>query len=291
MAAHRQAGEHGSGRGRGRTGRGDGPGVAEVGLYTDPEIYDILHAPGTNAEVATFVHLWNRLAREAPKTALEPACGTGRCLQVLRRRGFRVRGFDISLPMIRYARRRHGLGSAVFVAGLDDFAQRIRPGSIGLALCPINSIRHVASDAEMIRHLRAVARVLHPGGVYAVGISLSAYGLEAPTEDVWRGSRAGVGVKQIVSYTPAAGERGARRRAENVVSVLEVRRGRKVDVRSSSYSLLSYSRGQWESVIGRSGLRVLGIVNEQSRNFDPGAIGYAIWVLARPEHPLLSEGN
>lgn len=136
----------------------------------------------------------------------------------------------------------------------------------------------------MVFHLKAIRRVLAPSGVYAVGISLSAYGLEAPTEDIWSGKRGGVRVKQVVGYTPARGGRAGR--GERVDSVLEIRRGRKIEIRSSSYSLFSYSRLQWERVIARSGLRIIGVVNEYASGFDPGRIGYAIWLLARPDHPL-----
>jgi hypothetical protein len=156
---------------------------------------------------------------------------------------------------------------------------------VGLAFCPINSIRHVASDAEMVRHLKRVKSCLHPSGVYVVGISLSAYGLEMPTEDIWIGSRRGVRVKQVVSFIPAVGDRTARERAEQVHSVLEIRKGRTVETRSSSYTLLSYSRAQWEAVIRRAGLRVVARTQEQGRAYDPGAIGYALWVLGRRPSP------
>lgn len=258
----------------------------EPGLYQDPEIYDILHAPGTAPEVGTFVRVWKRLGAGSPMVALEPACGTGRALGVLERAGWKVMGFDANEGMVRYARRATGVRGGIFVGRFDDFEQNVKAGSVGLALCPINSVRHVASDLEMVRHLRGVGKSLHRCGIYGVGISLSAYGLEGPTEDVWIGARKPVRVKQVVSFTPAMGSGSAKQRAERVDSVLEIKVGRKVEVRASSYSLLSYSREQWESVIRRAGLRVLGVVNEQSRNFDPGAIGYAIWILARADHPL-----
>ncbi len=248
-------------------------------------------------EVRTLQQIWKRLGHGSPKVALEPACGTGRYLAVLRSFGWRVLGFDADRRMIRYARqavrsiaRQDRPPGALWVARFDAFASRVRLGSVGLAFCPINSIRHVAGDGEMVRHLRAVGRCLHPGGVYAVGISLSAYGLEAPSEDVWVGRRDGVRVKQVISFTPAPGG-SVRRRGEKVVSVLEVRQERKTETRSSAYSLLSYSRREWESVVGRSGLRIIGVVNEGCSPYDPGEIGYAIWVLARPDHPLVAGGK
>ncbi len=253
-------------------------------LYSDPEIYDILHAPGTADEVRTLADVHRRFASGSPKVALEPACGSGRYFPGLLRRGFEVHGFDADPGMVRYAKKAEAK-TIIRVGRFDTFSTtglvRRGAGRVGLAFCPINSIRHVASDAEMVRHLKRVKSCLHPQGVYVVGISLSAYGLEMPTEDIWTGSRRGVRVKQVVSFIPAPGDRTARERAEQVHSVLEIRTGRKIETRSSSYSLLSYSREQWETVIRRSGLRVIARTQEQGRVYDPGAIGYALWVLGR----------
>ncbi|MBS0186981.1 MAG: class I SAM-dependent methyltransferase [Planctomycetes bacterium] len=261
------------------------------GLYDDPEIYDILHEPGTAGEIRMLERIWRRACVGAPRAALEPACGTGRYLERLAAKGWRVLGFDIDPSMVRYASRRlrHAAsGSHVWVDRFESFGRKVAPDSIGLAFCPINSIRHVGSDREMVAHLAAVRRALAPQGAYAVGMSLGAYGLEAPTEDVWTGRRAKTRVKQVVSYTPAKGSRSPAARAERVDSVLEIRRGRRCEVRSSSYSLLTYSREQWECVIARAGLRVIGMVNENAVRFDPGEIGYGIWILARKDHPLAS---
>lgn len=261
-------------------------GSGDEHLYADPEIYDILHAPGTADEVRTLAGVHRRFAPQAPKVALEPACGSGRYFPGLVRRGFEVHGFDADAGMVRYAKKA-APGATIRTGRFDTFSTvgliRSRSGRVGLAFCPINSIRHVASDAEMVRHLKRVKSCLHPSGVYVVGISLSAYGLEMPTEDIWTGSRRGVRVKQLVSFIPASGDRTARERAEQVHSVLEIRKGRRVETRSSSYSLLSYSREQWEAVIRRAGLRVIARTQEQGRAYDPGAIGYALWVLGRAD--------
>jgi SAM-dependent methyltransferase len=253
-------------------------------LYSDPEIYDILHAPGTADEVRTLADVHRRFASDAPKISLEPACGSGRYFPGLARRGFEVHGFDANADMVRYARKA-AAQATIRVGRFDTFStaglKRRGEGRVGFAFCPINSIRHVASDTEMVRHLKRVKSCLHPQGVYVVGISLSAYGLEMPTEDIWTGSRRGVRVKQVVSFIPSPGDRTARERAEQVHSVLEIRKGRNVETRSSSYTLLSYSREQWEAVIRRAGLRVVARTQEQGRAYDPGEIGYALWVLGR----------
>jgi hypothetical protein len=183
-------------------------------LYSDPEIYDILHAPGTADEVRTLADVHRRFASGSPKVALEPACGSGRYFPGLLRRGFEVHGFDADPGMVRYAKKAEA--KAIIRTGrFDTFSttglRRRNAGRVGLAFCPINSIRHVASDAEMVRHLKRVKSCLHPQGVYVVGISLSAYGLEMPTEDIWTGSRRGVHPRPRRPHRPRTGRAGAQR--------------------------------------------------------------------------------
>ena len=46
---------------------------------------------------------------------------------------------------------------------------------------------------------------IESGGIYIVGLSLCAYGLEAETEDVWRGRRGRTAVVQVIQYAPPTG--------------------------------------------------------------------------------------
>ena len=74
---------------------------AAPGLYTDPAVYDILHARGTAAEVDGLERMAARVrSGRARQTWLEPACGTARYLRLAARRGRRTVGFDLSPVMI-----------------------------------------------------------------------------------------------------------------------------------------------------------------------------------------------
>ena len=74
-------------------------------LYRDPALYEQLHAEGTDDEVWLLDCLARRHGNGG-KTALEPACGSGRYLAGLLRRGWRVSGYDLSPNMVKYARAR-----------------------------------------------------------------------------------------------------------------------------------------------------------------------------------------
>ncbi len=258
------------------------------GFYDEPVLYDVLHGAGTAAEVTGLQRLCIRLGLGARGPWLEPACGSGRYLRVAAARGVRIAGFDQSEAMVEYAR--HGLERfdgglwRVGVATMEAFdaAELARGWRFELAFNLINTIRHLGTDAAMLGHLHRVYNVLKPGGVYAVGLSMSVYGVEQPSEDVWEGARGSLRVKQVVQYTPA---RGGRDRMEHVHNVLEVTRPTETQIVPSSYVLRSYDRPQWNAIIERSGFELIGCADESGEAMEPlaeGAPGYAIWLLKRP---------
>lgn len=255
------------------------PSAADI--YADPVIYDILHAAGTAEEVSALEATAKRFAPKATApgaTWLEPACGTARHLRLLRKRGKRVVGFDAEPAMIRYAKQT--LERSVFEARLDDFLD-IRPRlRAQLAFNLINTIRHVQSDAEMLRHFDMIARALRPGGAYIVGLSLSLYGFESPTEDVWTGSRGTTKVTQVVQYLPPDGDGSTRQgREERVISHLTTRSGNRTRHLDSTYVLRTYSLNQWHRLIARSPLHIAGLVDQDGIEMQESPLGYAVYIL------------
>jgi SAM-dependent methyltransferase len=280
-------------------------------FYRIPEIYDILHAPGTAREVRVLERLVRRYgAGEAGSgglTWLEPACGTGRYLRALVGRGHRAIGFDLSPEMVEYARADPAEATAggrliVFRADMTRFARplaralgergRSAPPCVDAAFCLINSLRHLGTDAAVLAHLRQVAGALRPGGVYLVGLSLAMYEVEVPSEDVWEGRRDGVRVQQVVQYEPAHGSTGAAR-AERVVSHLTVTSGRggsrRVEHIDSKYTLRSYNREQWLRLLSRCGLEAAAVVDDEGKKIRQPVLGYAVYVLRKGTGPAGSK--
>ena len=256
-------------------------------FYADPEIYDVLHAPGTRDDVSALLRTVRRLIPgRRPLRLLEPACGSGRFVLELASRGHACTGFDLSPVMVNYAKaraRQHGLASAArfFAGDMRTFAQGRRLGRFDAAFNLINSIRHLSSDIAMIDHLRQVRSVLRPGGVYLVGLSLCAYGFESETEDVWRGRRGPLSVSQVVQYLPPPGRRG-RARDERVVSHMTVtRRGHPSVHVDSTYSLRGYSLAQWRMVTARAGMApVACLASDGRRECEPAEPGYFVFALS-----------
>lgn len=220
---------------------------------------------------------------------LEPACGTARYLRVAVKSGCAAKGIgvDLSQELMRFGRQAMSPDERkrvrLITGDMTRLEEVVKPASIDIAFNMINTIRHVKSDAAMVKHLKGVKQALKPGGVYVVGLSLSWYGVEAPTEDVWKGSMHGLKVLQTVQYLPAAGGKSAKHRMEQVLSHLQMHEGRGKNAKTwdvdDRYQLLSFNLQEWMQVVERAGLKVLATVDEQGAEIPPAEPGYSIFVL------------
>jgi SAM-dependent methyltransferase len=259
-------------------------------IYADPMVYDVLHSPGTAKEVDGLIRLAGRFVKGPVRRVLEPACGTGRYLRFFAARGFDVVGMDLSEAMAEYAeprvrkagQRARGRQPKVEISAGDMCDMRtVETASVDFAFNMINTVRHLQNDEQLRRHLNEVARAMRPGAVYAVGISLSVYGFEGVSEDVWGGKRGGMSVHQVITYFPPKGATAGRERyrGEAVHSHLTILRSGKESHIDSRYELRSYSQAQWDAAILSSGLRTRAIVDEVGEDLAYSPPGYAIYVL------------
>lgn len=177
-----------------------------------------------------------------------------------------------------------GTGSEAVVADMrtcvDDGA--IEQARFDFAFNTINSFRHLMTDRDALAHLEQMARALRPGGVYAVGLSTAAYGLEFPTEDVWQAARGPVSITQTVQYIPPTGKDGGAR-TERVISHLAIERPSGVEHRDSTYGLRSYSLDQWLDLIARSTFEIIEITDDGGNPCDAGESGYRLYVLGKAD--------
>jgi SAM-dependent methyltransferase len=236
------------------------PDYAEA--YARPEIYDVLHSPHTEGEVDLFQDCARRWDAPAGRW-LEPACGSGRYLRVLAARGIRCTGFDLDEGMLDYARA--SMRGAAWrrrvtlrCANMARFSDRLAGSPFAVAFNPVNTFRHLHSPRAAAEHLREIARVLVPGGLYLVGMSFSRYGDEEASEDVWTAQRGDIAVRQIVQYLPPDPDE----RMETVISHLQVDGPTGREYLDASYRLRSYDLGQWKGLVRRSPLRRVGALDD-----------------------------
>jgi SAM-dependent methyltransferase len=252
------------------------------GFYDDAEVYDILHAPGTDTEVDGLERIARRYSgSRANQLWLEPACGSGRYLREAAARGYEVVGFDSNPGMVAYARRelqRAGATKwAILEADLTRFASGLAPSSVDFAFNLQNTIRHLPHDQALLDHLEEMSRVLRGGGVYAVGIDLVDYANAVVTEDVWHARRGGCEVSQVVQYVPPP--RDGTPRLETVIGHLVIRREEGVEHRDYGFTLRTYDVGEWESVIARSALEMVDVVDESGHSTRERPFAYGIHLL------------
>lgn len=252
------------------------------GLYSDPVVYDILHAHGT-ADEARGVESIARTLRgtDGKMTFLEPACGTARHLRWLATAGHRCVGFDLDPGMIEDARARASRAGLdrrlhVYVADMQSFASDVRH-PIDAAYNLINTIRHLESDTAMLEHFDEIARSLTDDGVYIVGLSTTVYGVEMPSEDIWHGARGPCRVTQVANYLPPEDDS----RTETVLSHLHIQRPNGDEHRDSTYALRTYSLDEWTSLVDKSSLTISRVTDEDGEDVDPPALGYAWYVLTK----------
>jgi SAM-dependent methyltransferase len=277
--------------------------AGDAAVYSHPRIYDLLHTPGTAAEVDGLERLAGVYGRaggqgrpraRAARTSgvrswLEPACGTGRYLRVLsaraKRRGERVRlvGVDLNGAMLEFARAR--IDGARFVRA--DM-RRLRPGPLGgafdAAFILQNSIRHLQSDADVVKHLAAVRSCLRPGGVYLVGTSLEPAAEFQECDDHYEARRGSLVVRDDVQYVPLPARAGRGDGHERVHSYVSVWRGRlSVPVAEvvSTYRLWCCSPRRWARLVAKAGLEQAAACDLDGTDLGLEHRGYAVRVLRR----------
>jgi SAM-dependent methyltransferase len=134
--------------------------------YTAPRLYEIAFDMNRKGEVDFLVHCFKRFARRPVRRVLDIACGTGPHLVRLAERGYRTAGLDLSKRNIEFLGQRlaaKGLSGDLVVGDMTDF-RLARP--VDAAICMQDSQGHLLTNAQLLAHLRSVARNLRKGGVY-----------------------------------------------------------------------------------------------------------------------------
>jgi SAM-dependent methyltransferase len=173
------------------------PTNAAAFLYNHPQYYDVAFSWDATAELEILEKLFRTHVPFRVKTVLEPACGTGRLMIGLARRGYRAVGYDASQTMAVYAKgqiERSGLSSHAFVAVGDMRSTRLRR-PFDAALNAINSLGYLLTDAEVLAHLRNTGESLRPGGVYIVQLACAWERLPDGEDGVWTLERDGIQVR------------------------------------------------------------------------------------------------
>jgi SAM-dependent methyltransferase len=140
-------------------------------LYRRADYYDIVFDGDVENEIDFVVALYRRHTGAALRSALELACGPGYHARALASRGVRAVGLDLSREMIALAREKaaaDGLDVDWLVGDMREFGLG---APVDMAICTLDGIDCLLTDDEIVRHFRAVAANLAPGGLYMIELS------------------------------------------------------------------------------------------------------------------------
>src|SRR5262245_23666194 len=143
--------------------------------YETQLYYDIVFEEDTRLEGEFLEAILGRYGRRGGNRVLEPACGSGRLVEEMARRGYAVTGFDANPRMLEFARLRledSGLEARLLEGRLEDFRL---PGRFDLAYCLVSTFKYLLDEDSAFSHLQCVARALKPGGLYVLGFHLTEY--------------------------------------------------------------------------------------------------------------------
>ncbi|MBL8862451.1 MAG: class I SAM-dependent methyltransferase [Planctomycetes bacterium] len=220
-------------------------GPARIDWYDVPRLYDIVFDVGTRAEADFLEACARRYGRSRGQRALEPACGSGRLVAELVRRGWTVRGFDRNAHMLAYARQRLARAGLVATVVRGDLADFRVPRRVDLAHCLVSTFKYLLDEQSARSHLECTAEALLPGGIYVLGLHLTTYRRTTDERERWVETRGGV----TVTSDMRVGRPDRRTRLEPVVTRITEDAGGVRRHYESTWDFRTYSAAELRTLI------------------------------------------
>ena len=134
--------------------------ILAASWYDYPRYYDIAFQRYTRREADFIEAACRKYCPFGVRRFLEPACGSGRLMATLARRGYQVTGFDLSQPALKYLQRRlarRGLNAETFEAEMSNFRLGRR---VDAAYCTASTFRHLSTTHAARGHLECIVNSL-----------------------------------------------------------------------------------------------------------------------------------
>ena len=161
-----------------------------MNCYDWPQYWDLAFDDDTQLE-ADFIEAAARKYCSFPvRRLLEPGCGGGRLVLELAQRGYDVSACDLSDAAVEFARARlvaANLTTANVV--VDDMRELSCEPEADVAYCLVNTFRHLLTEDDAARHLRAVADSVRSGGLYLIGMHLLPPDADEEDSEEWSVSK------------------------------------------------------------------------------------------------------
>lgn len=170
----------------------EGEGMIETvdeSIYDHPKYYDLVFGADCAAETKFIIACAAAHMTGKVKSMFEPACGTGRLLYALAKKGYAVSGLDLNVKAVDFCNarfRKHGRPEPAFVADMADF-QLKRPADV--AFNTINSFRHLGTEKAARAHLVCMGDAIRVGGLYLLGVHLTPTDVAPSETESWSARR------------------------------------------------------------------------------------------------------
>ncbi len=218
--------------------------------YDTPLYYDIIFDADTGTEGAFLDALWQRYGLPGrSRKMLEPACGSGRLVLEMARRGWQVTGFDGSPAMLAFARER--LQAAHLKAHLwEDWMQSFTlpkkaPAAFDMAHCLVSTFKYLLTEADAQACLQRVADALKPSGLFVLGIHLTDYTSTRAEHERWVAQREAIAVTCNTHTWPA----DPRKRLERLRTRLRIVDQGRTHLQTTHWSFRTYSAAQLRALL------------------------------------------
>lgn len=218
-------------------------------IYDYPKYYDLVFGADCAAELQFIEACAGAFASGAVKRMFEPACGTGRLLYQLARRGYTVGGIDLNAKAVEFCNarlQRRGFDDRAQVADMSDFRQRRK---WDVAFNTINSFRHLSTEAAAQGHFECMGRAIRKGGLYLLGIHLSPTSVPPSETESWSARRGHLSINTHLWTL----DRDRRRRVERFGIRFDVRSPTKQFRIVDELVLRSYTAPQMKRLLAHSG--------------------------------------
>lgn len=175
--------------------------IEGAGVYDFPQYWDLAFRDETRDEVAFVEAAAKRWLDQPLQRIYEPGCGGGRLVIALAAKGLDVVASDLNPECVRYVKqrlRRRRLTARVEEADMCPYVAR---PPVDLAICPVNTIRHLLNEADVVAHMQSVAASVRKGGLYIIGLHLMPPDADEEDSEEWTARHGSTTVEVALKVT------------------------------------------------------------------------------------------
>lgn len=216
--------------------------------YDTPLYYDIIFDADTPREAAFLENVWASYgAKSRTRRVLEPACGSGRLVIEMARRGWTVSGFDGNERMLDFAKERlgkEGMKARLWTDWMQSFTLP-KVERFDLAHCLVSTFKYLHTEADALACLQRVADCLKPGGVFALGVHLTNYKDLKEEHERWSAQRHDIQVVCNTHTWPA----NPKTRLEDLRTRLKITHAGRSHIQETQWQFRTYDARQMKSLL------------------------------------------